>query len=213
MSFHAAQMMGGQASLSYGFGALMLGYALGSIPFGLIFAHLSGSGDVRKIGSGSIGATNVLRTGKKWAAVATFLADAGKGAIAVLVLRAFYGDGMAAVGAVGAVLGHLFSVWLKFKGGKGVSTFFGVMFALYWPVGLIAGATWLAMAFAFRISSLSALVTTALAPAYMLALGQHLFAALALVLGVLIWFAHRANIARLLKGEEPRIGAGKKQNA
>lgn len=209
MSFHAAQMMGGSASVSYGLGALLFGYLLGSIPFGLIFARLSGSGDVRKIGSGNIGATNVLRTGKKWAAAATFLADAGKGAVAVLVLRALYGDGMAALGALGAVLGHLFPMWLTFKGGKGVSTFFGVMIALYWPAGLLAGATWIAVAFAMRISSLSALVATALAPAYMLAFGQHLFAALAMLLGVIIWIMHRANIARLLKGEEPRIGATK----
>jgi glycerol-3-phosphate acyltransferase PlsY len=187
-------------------GALLFGYLLGSIPFGLIFSHLSGSGDVRKIGSGSIGATNVLRTGKKWAALATVLADAAKGTVAVLVLRHLHGDAMAALAALGAVLGHLFPMWLKFKGGKGVATFYGVMFALYWPAALIAGATWIAMAFAFRISSLSALVATALTPAYLLAFGQHLFAVLAIVLGVLIWIAHRSNIARLLKGEEPRIG-------
>lgn len=189
--------------------AVLFGYILGSIPFGLIFSHLSGAGDVRKIGSGSIGATNVLRTGKRWAALATVLCDAGKGAIAVLVLNAFYGNDMAVFGALGAVLGHLFPVWLRFKGGKGVATFYGVTFALYWPVGLLAGATWLAMAFLFRISSLSGLVATALAPAYMVAFGQHLYATLYLVLAALIWLMHRANIARLLKGEEPRIGAKK----
>jgi glycerol-3-phosphate acyltransferase PlsY len=192
---------------TYAVGALLFGYLLGSIPFGLIFSHLSGSGDVRKIGSGSIGATNVLRTGKKWAALATVLADAAKGAVAVLVLQRLHGDAMACVAALGAVLGHLFPMWLKFKGGKGIATFYGVIFALYWPVGLLAGATWLAVAFAFRISSLSGLVTTALTPAYMLAFGQHLFAVLLIVVGVLIWYAHRANIARLLKGEEPRIGS------
>jgi glycerol-3-phosphate acyltransferase PlsY len=202
-----------QGDISFALGALVFGYLLGSIPFGLIFSHLSGSGDVRKIGSGSIGATNVLRTGKKWAALATVLADAGKGAVAVLVLRSLHGDGMAALGALGAVLGHLFPMWLKFKGGKGVATFYGVVFALYWPVGLLAGATWLIVAFALRISSLSGLTATALTPAYMLAFGQHLFAVLALVLGALIWFAHRANIARLLKGEEPRIGAKKDSDA
>ena len=190
-------------------GALFLGYLLGSIPFGLIIAWASGSGDVRNIGSGSIGATNVLRTGKKWAAGATFLCDAGKGAAAVLVLRWLSGNEMAVVGALGAILGHLFPVWLKFKGGKGISTFFGVTFALFWPVGLLAGATWLALAFMFRISSLSGLATTALAPAYMLGFGQHLTAVLALAIALLIWFAHRANIRRLLKGEEPRIGAAK----
>jgi len=190
-------------------GAALFGYLLGSIPFGLIFSQLSGAGDVRKIGSGSIGATNVLRTGKRWAALATVLSDAGKGAIAVLILNAFYGNDMAVFGALGAVLGHLFPVWLRFKGGKGVATFYGVTFALYWPVGLLAGATWLAMAFLFRISSLSGLVATALAPAYMVAFGQHLYATLYLVLAALIWTMHRANIRRLLRGEEPRIGANK----
>ena len=187
--------------------AALFGYVLGSIPFGLIFAQLAGGGDVRKIGSGNIGATNVLRTGKKWAAVATFLADAGKGAAAVLVLRFFYGNDMAVFGALGAVLGHLFPVWLRFRGGKGVSTFFGVMIALYWPAGLLAGATWIAMAVLLRISSLSALVATALAPVYLIVLNEHLYATLALVLAAIIWVMHRANIARLLKGAEPRIGA------
>jgi glycerol-3-phosphate acyltransferase PlsY len=190
----------------YYVGALLFGYLLGSIPFGLIIVRLAGAGDVRKIGSGNIGMTNVLRTGNKWAAAATFLCDAGKGAVAVLVLRAAYGDDLAVFGALGAVLGHLFPVWLGFKGGKGVSTFFGVMFALYWPVGLIAAGTWLMMAYMARISSLSALVTTALAPAFLFAFGQGLYAALALVLAILIWTMHRANIARLIKGQEPRIG-------
>lgn len=190
-------------------GAALFGYLLGSIPFGLIIAHLAGSGDVRKIGSGNIGATNVLRTGNKWAAAATFLLDAGKGAAAVLILNGAYGNDMAVFGALGAVLGHLFPVWLSFKGGKGVSTFFGVMIALCWPAGLLAGATWIAVAVLFRISSLSALVATALAPAYMIAFGQHLYATLALVLAAIIWTMHRENIRRLLKGEEPRIGAQK----
>jgi len=189
--------------------AALFGYLLGSIPFGLIFVRLAGGGDVRKIGSGSIGATNVLRTGKKWVAAATVLCDAGKGAVAVLVLQALYGNDMAVFGALGAVLGHLFPVWLGFRGGKGVATFYGVTFALCWPVGLLAGATWLAMAFLFRISSLSGLTATALAPVYMAAFGQHLYATLYLVLAVLIWLMHRANIARLLAGTEPRIGAKK----
>jgi glycerol-3-phosphate acyltransferase PlsY len=193
----------------YYLAALAFGYVLGSIPFGLIFARVSGAGDVRKIGSGNIGATNVLRTGNKWAAAATFLCDAGKGAAAVLIVAWTYGNDMAVCGALGAVLGHLFPVWLRFKGGKGVSTFFGVTFALYWPVGLLAGATWIAMAALLRISSLSALVTTALAPAYMLLFGRHLYATLALALAAIIWAVHHANIARLLKGEEPRIGATK----
>lgn len=187
--------------------SLVFGYLCGSIPFGLFFTQLSGAGDVRKIGSGNIGATNVLRTGKKWAAAATFLADAAKGALPVLVLRAFYNEDLALIGALGAILGHLFPVWLGFKGGKGVSTFFGVTFALYWPVGLIAAATWLAIAITTRISSLSALVATALAPAFMLALAEPRSALVELVIGVLIWIMHRANIGRLLKGKEPRIGA------
>lgn len=190
-------------------GALLFGYLCGSVPFGLLFARLSGAGDIRQMGSGNIGATNVLRTGKKWAAAATFLADAAKGALAVLLLRFLYGDDLAIVAALGAVLGHLFPVWLGFKGGKGVSTFFGVTIAVFWPAGLIAGATWIAVAFAFRISSLSALVATALAPAYMLAFGKPHYAALALVLAAIIWIMHRGNIARLLRGEEPRIGAKK----
>ncbi|MBU6444940.1 MAG: glycerol-3-phosphate 1-O-acyltransferase PlsY [Alphaproteobacteria bacterium] len=189
--------------------AALFGYLLGSIPFGLIFVRLTGGGDVRQIGSGNIGATNVLRTGKKGIAAATFLCDAGKGAAAVLVLRALYGNDMAVFGALGAVLGHLFPVWLGFRGGKGVSTFFGVTFALCWPVGLMAGATWLAVAFLLRISSLAALVTTALAPFYMILVDQHLYATLMLVLAGVIWVMHRANIARLIKGAEPRIGAKK----
>lgn len=187
--------------------ALFFGYLLGSIPFGLIFVRLAGGGDVRKIGSGNIGATNVLRTGKKWIAAATLLADAGKGAVAVIVLRKLYGGDMAVFGALGAVLGHLFPVWLRFRGGKGVSTFFGVTISLCWPAGLLAGATWIAVALVFRISSLSALAATALAPVYFIVLNQHLYATLALILAVIIYAVHRANIARLLKGTEPRIGA------
>ncbi len=189
--------------------AALFGYLLGSIPFGLIFVKLTGGGDVRQIGSGNIGATNVLRTGKKGIAAATFLCDAGKGAVAVLVLNAFYGNDMAVFGALGAVLGHLFPVWLGFRGGKGVSTFFGVTFALCWPVGLMAGATWLAIALLFRISSLAALMATALSPLYMILMNQHLYATLMLVLAGVIWVMHRANIARLIKGVEPRIGAKK----
>jgi acyl phosphate:glycerol-3-phosphate acyltransferase len=190
-------------------GAIVFGYLLGSIPFGLIFSWLAGAGDVRKIGSGNIGATNVLRTGKKWAAIATLICDAGKGAVAVLAMRAFYGSDMAVFAAFGAFLGHLFPVWLGFKGGKGVATFLGVTLALYWPVGLMVAATWLIVALVARISSLSALVAAALAPAYMIALNEHLYATLTAILAVLIFIMHRENIARLLRGEEPRIG-GKK---
>jgi len=186
--------------------ALLLGYLLGSIPFGLFFAWASGGGDVRKIGSGNIGATNVLRTGKKWAAAATLLCDGAKGAVAVLLARHFLEDAEVFAG-LGAVLGHLFPVWLGFKGGKGVATFLGTCFALYWPAGLLVAATWLGAAFVWRISSLSALIAIALSSAYFLLFHRENYAALALVLSLLITYMHRDNIRRLLKGEEPRIGA------
>jgi acyl phosphate:glycerol-3-phosphate acyltransferase len=184
---------------------LALGYLLGSIPFGLFFAFLSGAGDVRKIGSGNIGATNVLRTGKKWAAAATLLCDGAKGAAAVLLARHFM-DGFEPFAAAGAVLGHMFPVWLKFKGGKGVATFVGVCFALYWPVGLLVAATWLGAAFIWRISSLCALIAIALSSAYFLLLHRDSYAVLALLLSVLITYMHRENIGRLMRGTEPRIG-------
>jgi glycerol-3-phosphate acyltransferase PlsY len=187
--------------------ALLLGYLLGTIPFGLFFTFASGAGDVRKIGSGNIGATNVLRTGKKWAAAATLLCDGAKGAAAVLLARQFLTPGMEVVAGLGAVLGHLFPLWLKFKGGKGVATFLGVCFALYWPVGLMVAATWLSAAFIWRISSLSALIAIALSSAYFLLFHRESYAALALLLSVLIYWMHRENIRRLLSGQEPRIGA------
>jgi glycerol-3-phosphate acyltransferase PlsY len=186
--------------------ALGFGYLLGTIPFGLFFTWLSGAGDVRKIGSGNIGATNVLRTGKKWAAAATLLCDGAKGAAAVLLARHFL-PGMETVAGLGAILGHLYPIWLRFKGGKGVATFLGICFALYWPVGLLVAATWLGAAALWRISSLSALIAIALSSAYFLIFGKHAYAALALPLSLLIYWTHRDNIRRLLKGTEPRIGA------
>jgi glycerol-3-phosphate acyltransferase PlsY len=186
--------------------ALALGYLLGSIPFGLFFAYLSGAGDVRKIGSGNIGATNVLRTGKKWAAAATLLCDGGKGAAAVLLARHFLPADAVILAALAAVLGHLFPVWLGFRGGKGVATFIGICLALDWRAGLLVGATWLVVAAIWRISSLSALVAIALAPAYLFAFGDRGVTPLALVLAVMVIAMHRENIRRLLKGEEPRIG-------
>jgi len=188
--------------------ALALGYLLGSIPFGLIFSHAAGAGDVRKIGSGNIGATNVLRTGKRWAALATLICDSAKGAVAVIVARAWHGEAVAVLAALGAVLGHLFPLWLGFKGGKGVATFLGVTLALFWPVGLLALATWAAAAWAWRMSSLSALVATMLVPVYMLLFGQPLYATLEVVIALLIIYMHRENIRRILSGHEPRIGAG-----
>ena len=187
--------------------ALLLGYLLGAIPFGLFFTWVSGAGDVRKIGSGNIGATNVLRTGKKWAAAATLLCDGLKGAVAVMAARLLLPPGADVFAGLGAVLGHLFPVWLSFKGGKGVATFLGVAIALYWPVGLLVAATWLGAALIWKISSLSALIAIALSSSYFLLFGHHAYAALALVLSVLITWMHRENIARLLRGEEPRIGA------
>ena len=185
---------------------LLLGYLAGSIPFGLFFTWASGAGDVRKIGSGNIGATNVLRTGKKWAAAATLLCDGAKGAAAVLLARHLLPPGGEILAGLGAVLGHLFPIWLRFKGGKGVATFLGVCFALYWPVGLIVAATWLGAAFIWRISSLSALIAIALSSAYFLLFHYESYAALALLLSLLIYWMHRDNIRRLMRGEEPRIG-------
>ena len=189
------------------FAALLFGYALGSIPFGLLFSWAAGAGDVRKIGSGNIGATNVLRTGKKWAAAATLLCDGGKGAVAVLFAAFLYGVVAAVFAGLGAFLGHVFPVWLRFRGGKGVATFLGVMLALAWPVGLLAIATWLAVAAISRISSLSALVAAALTPIYMILYGAPLQAILALILAIFIFMFHRENIRRLVSGTEPRIGA------
>jgi len=189
--------------------ALLLGYLLGSIPFGLFFVWVAGAGDVRKIGSGNIGATNVLRTGKKWAAVSTLLCDGLKGAAAVIAARLLLPPGAEVFAGLGAILGHLFPIWLSFKGGKGVATFLGVAIALYWPVGLLVAATWLGAALIWKISSLSALIAIALSSSYFLVFGQHSYAALALVLSVLITWMHRENIRRLLRGEEPRIGAKK----
>jgi len=193
------------------------GYLLGSIPFGVILTRLGGAGDVRQIGSGNIGATNVLRTGRKDLALATLLLDAGKGAAALLIARALFDSEVAAAIAGGAAfLGHLFPVWLGFKGGKGVATFFGLLIAALWPLGLMAGATWIVTAALFRISSLSALVAAAAAIAYaLLPLPALQLPApqpiLWLTVGtaLLIWLRHLPNIRRLVSGTEPRIGAKK----
>ena len=182
------------------------GYLLGSVPFGLVITRAMGLGDLRQIGSGNIGATNVLRTGNKPAALATLLLDSGKGAIAVLVARAMAGEDAALVAGVAAFLGHLYPVWLGFKGGKGVATFLGTLGALSWPVGLIACGTWLVVAGISRISSLSALISAAATPVVAALLGQQWLALACLVMAALILWRHRANIARIRAGTEPRIG-------
>lgn len=196
-------------------GAALAGYLLGSIPFGVLLTRAAGAGDVRKIGSGNIGATNVLRTGRKDLAFATLILDAGKGAAALLIARAVTGsDVVAAIAGGAAFLGHLYPVWLGFKGGKGVATFFGLMLAAAWPLGLVAAAVWLLTAAVFRISSLSALVATVLTPILALmpiaTLGlpapDSVFL-LALFAMTLIWLRHFDNIIRLIRGKEPRIGA------
>lgn len=189
--------------------ALALGYLLGSIPFGLFFAWISGGGDVRKIGSGGIGATNVLRTGKKWPAAATLFFDAAKGAAAILLAGHFWGQDASIAAALGVILGHLFPAWLKFKGGKGVATAFGVLLTFHWPVGLIAAATWLGVAVITRLSSLSALVTCLVAPVAMYLLGQTAYVTVTAVIAALVIVMHHANIRRLLNGTEPRIGSKK----
>jgi glycerol-3-phosphate acyltransferase PlsY len=187
----------------------VLAYLLGSVPFGVVITRLLGLGDLRSIGSGNIGATNVLRTGHKGAAAATLILDAAKGGVAVLVARAAVGEDAAQVAGLFAFLGHLFPVWLGFKGGKGVATFLGTLLALAWPVGLAACATWAATAAVTRYSSLSALVAAVLSPIWALILGQGAMVALVILLAALVVLRHTANIARLRAGTEPRIG-GKK---
>ena len=191
--------------------AAVLGYLLGSIPFGLVLTKAAGLGDIRAIGSGNIGATNVLRTGRKGLALATLLLDGGKGAIAVLIAAALTGDPtIPLIAGVAAVLGHNFPVWLKFKGGKGVATTLGMMLAAAPIVGAAACITWALVAALFRYSSLAALVALALAPLYAeLVVHDHKVALAFLILAALGWIRHRANLARLKKGEEPKIGAKK----
>jgi len=193
------------------------GYLLGSIPFGVITTRLAGLGDIRQVGSGNIGATNVLRTGRKDLALITLVGDGAKGAAAVLVARLLLADlghdaaetGAAMAGGA-AFLGHLYPVWLRFRGGKGMATFLGVLLAAAFPAGVLACAAWLAMAWLSRISSLSALTAAALAALFVFGTGERPIAKvyLAVFMAVLIFVRHASNIRRLLKGEEPRIGAG-----
>jgi glycerol-3-phosphate acyltransferase PlsY len=194
-------------------GALVLGlvalcgYLIGSVPFGLVITRALGLGDLRSIGSGNIGATNVLRTGNKAAAAATLLLDSGKGAAAVLIARALLGEEAAQIAGGAAFLGHLYPVWLRFRGGKGVATFLGTVLALAWPVGIAACVAWLLTALVSRISSLSALVAAAASVPLAWALGHADIMLLCAGLAVLVFWRHRANIARLAAGTEPRIGA------
>lgn len=183
---------------------MVIGYLLGSIPTGYLIAKSRGV-DIQKVGSGNIGATNVLRTGNKLAAAMTLVLDGGKAALAVL-LFGLWGEAAAQVAGLAAFLAHCFPVWLRFKGGKGVATFIGVALALHWPTGLVTCLAWLAGAAVTRISSVGALSAAAVGPVLMLAWGRHEALALSVVLAALVFWRHHANIRRLLRGEEPRIG-------
>ncbi len=198
------------------YAAALIGYLIGSIPFGLVLTRLAGLGDIRNIGSGNIGTTNVLRTGSKKLALATLLLDGGKGAVVVILANIFFTQDYAVLAGGAAFLGHLFPIWLKFKGGKGVATFIGVMLAISWPAGILVALTWILIAVVFRISSLSALVAAAMGPVYLYGLSKAPFMdtyfgdlqriELAIFMAVLIYIRHHENIRRLLTGKEPRIG-------
>jgi acyl phosphate:glycerol-3-phosphate acyltransferase len=187
--------------------ALGVGYLFGSIPFGLILTKLAGTEDLRSIGSGSIGATNVLRTGSKPLAVGTLLGDALKGTVAVVLMGYYGGPNAAMLAALGAFLGHLFPVWLKFRGGKGVATYIGVLIGLFWPAAIVFCVMWLAVAFATRYSSLAALVSAFITPLFLWWFGHPALASLFVVMTLLMFYAHRENIKRLQAGTENKIGA------
>ena len=193
--------------------ALLIGYLLGSIPFGLIVTRCAGTPDIRSIGSGNIGATNVLRTGSKALALATLIGDALKGTAAVLAARYALGPDAALVAAAGALLGHIFPVWLEFKGGKGVATYIGLLIGLAWPAALAFCLTWLAVAALTRYSSLAGLIASAAMPPVLWFMDDPRTTALFVLLTILLWIMHRANIARLLAGTESRIGRGDRGTA
>jgi glycerol-3-phosphate acyltransferase PlsY len=197
--------MNGSLDAPYLLAALAFGYLLGSIPFGVLVTRFAGVGDIRKIGSGNIGATNVLRTGRKELAAATVLGDGLKGTVAVLVASR-WGANLAMLAALGALLGHLFPVWLSFRGGKGVATFLGCLAALSPVAALAFAAIWLTLAFATRYSSLSGLVAAAATPAVLWLLGEQQIAVLFVLLAALLFFTHRENLRRLAAGTEGRIG-------
>ena len=186
--------------------ALAFGYLLGSIPFGVLLTRLAGTADVRSIGSGNIGATNVLRTGNKWIAALTLALDALKGAAAVIATDIAFNRDLALIAGLGAFLGHLFPLWLAFKGGKGVATYIGVLAGLYWPAVIAFGAIWLVAAALTRYSSLSGLVASLAMPFVLYALGRRPEAFLFVLLTLLLWARHHANIRRLIAGTEPKIG-------
>ena len=190
--------------------AVVLGYLCGSVPFGLLLTRAAGLGDIRQIGSGNIGATNVLRTGNRWVAAATLVLDAAKAALPILVARYYWGENAAMLAAIGAFLGHCFPAWLNFKGGKGVAVMIGSLLALFWPLGLIFCAVWLLIAFAQKMSSLAALTATATAPIFAFVLVNEWLAGAVAVMAILLFFQHRENIARLMAGTEPKIGSEKK---
>ncbi len=187
--------------------ALVLGYGLGSIPFGLLITRVAGTADIRSIGSGNIGATNVLRTGRKDLAALTLLLDALKGTLAVLLAGHLWGDGAAIFAGAGAFLGHIYPVWLRFRGGKGVATYLGCLLGLWWPAGLVFAAVWLMIAFAVRLSSAAALVGSVAAPLLFVLTGQITDGVALTLMTVLLWWKHRENLQRLVQGTETRIGA------
>jgi glycerol-3-phosphate acyltransferase PlsY len=199
----ATAMSGDDAFLAV---ALLLGYFLGSIPFGLVLTRFAGTEDLRSIGSGSIGATNVLRTGRKGIAAATLIGDALKGTVAVVICGYYGGPNAAMLAAFGAFLGHLYPVWLKFRGGKGVATYIGVLIGLFWPAAIVFCVMWLATATTTRYSSLSALIAAFVTPLFLWWFGQPMLASLLVVMTLLLFYAHRENIKRLQTGTEGRIG-------
>jgi len=193
----------------YLIGALAFGYLLGSMPFGVLMARVFGLGNLREVGSGNIGATNVLRTGSKKAAIFTLVLDMLKGTVAVLI-AAQWGHLTAAAAGFGAFIGHCFPVWLRFKGGKGVATFLGAFIGLHWPTFLVMGATWLVVAFITKLSSLSALIAAAAAPIILALFGANEYVWISVPMALLLWWRHSENISRLLKGEETKISFSKK---
>ena len=191
--------------------SLVLSYLLGSIPFGVILTRLGGAGDLRTIGSGNIGATNVLRTGRKGLAAATLLLDMAKGAVAVLLVASLF-PGNALLAAAGAFIGHCYPVWLRFKGGKGVATLMGIVVALYWPLGLVYAAVWLGLLAGLRISSVAGMAAALSAPFAAALFGRFDLVLLLLALALIVLWKHRENVERLFSGTEPRIGANRKKS-